>query len=50
MCSSLLQLAPGLRDSSQAEKRITAMYLCKAEQIHKMKLKIVLDEQSCHFE
>ena len=29
MCSSLLQLAPGSRDLSQAEKRIT-------EQIHKM--------------
>ena len=30
MCSSLLQLAPGSRDLSQGEKRITVM------QIHKM--------------
>ena len=26
------------------------LILCKAEQIHKMTLTIVLDEQSCHFE
>ena len=30
--SSLLQLAPGSRNLSQAEKRL----ICKAEQIHKM--------------
>jgi hypothetical protein len=47
MCSSLLQLAPGSHDLSQAEKIIT---IIKAEQIHKMTLKIVLDEQSHHFE
>ena len=35
MCSSLVQLAPGSRDLSQAEKRITVM-LYKAEQIPKM--------------
>ena len=28
MYSSLLQLAPGLRDLSQAEKRITAIKSC----------------------
>ena len=33
MCSSLLQLASGSRDLSQAEKRITGIY--KAEQIKK---------------
>ena len=46
MCSSLLQLAPRTRDLSQAEKIIIA------EQIKKkhVTLKIVLDEQSCHFE
>ena len=33
MCSSLLQLAHGSRDLSQAKKEITA---CKAEKIHKM--------------
>ena len=43
MCSSSLELAPGSRDLSQAEKRITI------EQIKKITLKIVLDEQSCHF-
>ena len=48
MCSSLLELAPGLRDLSQAEKKITV--ICKAEQIKKLTLKIVLDEQSCQFE
>ena len=43
MCTSLLQLAPGSRDLSQAEKIIT---IYKAEQIHKIRVKIVLDEQS----
>jgi hypothetical protein len=43
MCSTLLQLAPGSRDLSQAEKEITA---CKAKQIPIM----VVDEESCHFE
>ena len=33
MCSSLLQLAVGSRDLSQAENEII---FCKAEQIHKM--------------
>ena len=47
MCSSLLQLAPGSRDLYQAEKR---QLFCKDEKIHKMTLKIVLDEKSCHFE
>ena len=42
--TSLLQVALESRELSQAEK------FCKAEQIHKMTLKIVLDEQSCHFE
>ena len=49
MCSSLLQLAPGSRDLSQTEKRINVL-TCKAEQIRKMTLKIVLDNQSCRFE
>ena len=47
MCSSLLQLNVGSRDLSQV--RIKGM-LCQAEQIKKITLKIVLDEQSCHFE
>ena len=47
MCTNLLPLAPGSLDLSQAKKRII---VCKAEQIHKLTLKIVLDEQSCHFE
>ena len=42
MCCSLLQLAPGSRDLSPAERENNS---CKAEQIHKMTL---LDEQSCH--
>ena len=33
MCSTMLQLTPGSRDISQAEKEIN---VCKAEQIHKM--------------
>ena len=33
MCSSLLQLAPGSRDLSQAEKKITVV---KPEQTHKV--------------
>ena len=48
MCSTLLQLSPRSRDLSQAEKK-TIVMLCKAEQIHKMTLNFVLDEQSCHF-
>ena len=47
ICSSLLHLAPKSHDLSHAEKRITVV---KAEQIRKITLKIVLDEQSCHFE
>ena len=35
--SSLLELAPGSRDLSHSEKRISV-------------LKIVLDNQNCHFE
>ena len=46
MCSSSLQLAPGSRDLSQAEKIITVI---EREQIKKKMLKIVLDKQSCHF-
>ena len=49
MCSTLLQLSPRSRDLSQAEKK-TIVMLCKAEQIHKMTLKIILDEQNSHFE
>ena len=41
ICSSLLHLAPGSHDLSQAEKRINVM---KAEKIKKITLKIVLDE------
>ena len=43
MCTNSLELAPGSRDLSQAEKRITV------EQIQKITLKIVLDEHSCLF-
>ena len=48
MCSSLLQLALRSRDQTQSENTKTV------QQIHKMTLKIVLDEQnlrenSCHF-
>ena len=42
MCSILLQLAPGSRDLSQAEKRIRLANLhCSArtKKLHKMKLK-----------
>ena len=41
MCSSFLQLAPGSRDLSQAEKRITVV---TTEQIN-----VILNEKSCHF-
>ena len=48
MCSSLPKLAHGLRDLSQAEKRLS-----KAEQILKMTLKLSwlnqFSEYSCHF-
>ena len=47
ICPNLLHLAPKSHDLSQGEKRITVM---KAEQIKKITLKIVFDEQSCHFE
>ena len=47
MRSDLLQLAPGSHDLSQDENKLTVKY--KAKQIHKSTLKIVLDEQSCHF-
>ena len=47
MSSSLLQLSSGSRDLSQAEKIITVK--CKAEQIRKMTLKLVLNYKS-HFE
>ena len=46
MCSSWLQLAHVSRDLLQAEKINKHCYV-KAGQIHKMTLKIVLDEQSC---
>jgi hypothetical protein len=46
MCYSLLKLAPGALDLSQAEKRAL---LCKAVQIENVSLNTVLDEQSCHF-
>ena len=42
ICYCLLRLAPGSHDLSQAKKRITV--------VHKMTLKIVLDEQGSHFE
>jgi hypothetical protein len=45
-CSNLLPLAPGSCDLSQAEKKL----FCKAEQIQKMTLKIVMDEQNCYFQ
>ena len=41
------ELALGSRGLSQASCEENN---CKAEQIHKMTLEIVLDEQNCHFE
>ena len=49
ICSSWLQLACGSRDLSKAENR-SFWYVCRAEKKKKMIIKIVLDEQSCHFE
>jgi hypothetical protein len=43
MCSSLFKFAPVSRGSFQAEKRITVL---QPEQIKKMRIKIVLDEQN----
>ena len=42
MCSSLLHLAPGSRDLSQAVNKISV-----TKQIHKIALKIVRDEKCC---
>ena len=47
MCSSLRQLALGLRDLFQAEENSCYVKLRKLKK--KVTLKIVLDEQSCHF-
>ena len=47
MCSSLVQLAPGSRDLSQAEKRITVM-LYKAEQIPKMTTILTQNDNFVH--
>ena len=47
MCSSLDEFAPGSRDLSAAMKRIT---IISAEQIKKITLRIILNEQKCHFE
>ena len=46
MCSTLLQLAPGSRDLSQAKKQMT---LCNAGQIYKMTTQNGPGEESCHY-
>ena len=50
MCSSLLQLAPGSRDVSQAEKRITVVTGLNTTLFSlKMVLGEILSESSCHY-
>ena len=46
MCSSLLQLAPGSRELTQAEKKL----LLQAEEIYNLTIIFTQNGQSCRFD